>query len=126
MLCLAGRETLARAGLKQKLHLKIIKHTSIRKFKVSPACHVQMSNVSMVKLLSERTSGVPPVIFSFQAQALMAHTLSSHKVLNIENCCWLPDTVVQHCQDRVAYAPCLQQLQYSVTRQLCDSRSLRH
>ena len=63
MLCLAGRETLARAGLKQKLHLKIIKHASIRKFKVSPACHVQMSNVSMVKLLSERTSGVPPVIF---------------------------------------------------------------
>ena len=62
MLCLAGRETLARAGLKQKLHLKIIKHASISKFKVSPACHVQMSNVSMVKLLSERTSGVPPVI----------------------------------------------------------------
>ena len=64
MLCLAGKETLARAGLKQKVHLKIIKHTSIRKFKVSPACHVQMSNVSMVELLSERTSRVPPVIFS--------------------------------------------------------------
>ena len=48
----------------------------------------------------------------------MAHTMPSHKVLDIENCCWLPDTVVQHCQDRVAYAPCLRS---SCSIQLLDN-----